>query len=117
MPTEEQSPFISVIIPCYNEEKNLESGVLDEVYQYLKEQSYTWEVIVSNDESTDNSRALVESFIQDKPRFSLVDIPHGFGRQDSKIQRRQLPWPRPFLFQSNPRCEGGDSCLLVEFRL
>ncbi len=70
-------PFLSVIIPCYNEEKNLERGVLEEVDQYLAAQAFPWEVIVVNDESTDNSRSLVEQSIQEKKGFALVDIPHG----------------------------------------
>jgi dolichyl-phosphate beta-glucosyltransferase len=75
-------PRISIIIPCYNEEKNLERGALDEVHQYLAGQSpalqeFSWEVIIVNDESTDNSRGLVESFINSKGDFSLLDIPHG----------------------------------------
>jgi dolichyl-phosphate beta-glucosyltransferase len=75
--TESQGPTISVIIPCYNEERNLESGVLDEVYQYLVEQALSWEVVIVNDASTDNSRALIERFIEDKENFSLIDISHG----------------------------------------
>jgi glycosyltransferase involved in cell wall biosynthesis len=77
MATTERRPDLSVVIPCYNEEKNLERGVLDEVYDYLKEQPFTWEVIICNDESTDNSRALIADFIRDKEGFSLHDIPHG----------------------------------------
>ena len=77
MQTEESRPHISVIIPCYNEEKNLERGVLDEVYQYLIGQDYTWEVIVVNDGSTDNSRSLVQRFAEKTANFSLQDIPHG----------------------------------------
>ena len=77
MATNEGRPDLSVVIPCYNEEKNLERGVLDEVYGYLKEQSFSWEVVICNDESTDKSRALIEEFIRDKPGFSLHDIPHG----------------------------------------
>lgn len=69
--------FISVIIPCYNEEKNLQKGVLSEVYQYLSKQAYSWEVIIVNDESTDNSKQLIEDFIRDKSGFALFDIPHG----------------------------------------
>jgi len=76
MPTEER-PAVSVIIPCYNEENNLKRGVLDEVYQYLAQQDYAWEVIIVNDESTDNSAALVRRFIQDKGQFKLINIPHG----------------------------------------
>jgi dolichyl-phosphate beta-glucosyltransferase len=68
---------LAVVIPCFNEQKNLESGVLDEVYQYLARQNFSWQVIVVNDASTDASRALVQAFIQDKPNFTLLDIPHG----------------------------------------
>jgi dolichyl-phosphate beta-glucosyltransferase len=70
-------PSVSVIIPCYNEEKNLASGVLDEVYHYLAQQDYVWEVVIVNDESTDQSKHLIEHFIADKPRCHLYDIPHG----------------------------------------
>jgi glycosyltransferase involved in cell wall biosynthesis len=55
----------------------LERGVLEEVEQYLAAQAYLWEVLVVNDESTDNSRDLVEQIIKDKKGFALVDIPHG----------------------------------------
>jgi len=73
----EKEPLLSVIIPCYNEEKNLAKGVLAEVYDYLAAQALPWEVIIVNDESTDDSRALVERFIADRQNFSLFDIPHG----------------------------------------
>jgi len=73
----ETRPDLSIVIPCYNEEKNLERGVLAEVYAYLKEQLFSWEVIICNDESTDNSRALIEEYIRDKESFYLYDIPHG----------------------------------------
>ncbi|MBN1890996.1 MAG: glycosyltransferase [Thermoflexales bacterium] len=69
--------FLSVIIPCYNEQKNLEARVLDELHAYLSQQAYTWEAIVVNDGSTDGSRGLVDRFVQGKAAFSLVDIPHG----------------------------------------
>lgn len=77
MQTEELQPLISVVIPCYNEERNLESGVLDEVYAYLAKQNHPWEVIIVNDESTDNSRSLIERFVEGKVNFSLFDISHG----------------------------------------
>ena len=70
-------PTVSVIIPCYNEARNLESGVLDEVHGYLAQQDYGWEVVVVNDESTDDSPSLVERFIRDKANWSLHTIPHG----------------------------------------
>lgn len=77
MPTNERKLDLSVIIPCYNEQKNLEAGVLDEVYQYLAQQTCAWQVIIVDDESTDDSKSLVAAFIEDKENFYLFDIPHG----------------------------------------
>jgi glycosyltransferase involved in cell wall biosynthesis len=77
MSTEKQVPTLSVIIPCYNEAKNLERGVLAEVAQYLISQALPWEVVIVNDESTDNSRALIGQSIEGMESFSLYDIPHG----------------------------------------
>jgi glycosyltransferase involved in cell wall biosynthesis len=76
MPTK-TTPTISVIIPCYNEERNLERRVLDEVYEYLAQQDYAWEVIIVNDESTDNSKNLIQHSIATKENFTLFDVPHG----------------------------------------
>lgn len=73
----EREPSISVIIPCYNEEKNLQRGVLEEVYGYLQRQDYHWEVIIADDGSTDRSRELVTGTVADKPGFQLVALPHG----------------------------------------
>ena len=77
MRSERSRPHLSVVIPCYNEAKNLKRGVLGEVHQYLSQQDYGWEVIIVNDESTDDSRRLVDHFIAGKADFSLFDIPHG----------------------------------------
>jgi dolichyl-phosphate beta-glucosyltransferase len=73
----EGHPAISVIIPCYNEAKNLQRGVLDEVYAYLRSRDVEWEVIIADDGSTDRSRELVEQIIADKPGFTLAVLPHG----------------------------------------
>jgi dolichyl-phosphate beta-glucosyltransferase len=72
-----ETPYLSIIIPCYNEEKNLKRGVLDEVHQYIVRQPFSWEVIIVNDESSDGSRGLIERFVGDVEGFSLHDIPHG----------------------------------------
>lgn len=68
---------ISIIIPCYNEENNLKRGVLNEVYSFLKEQKYAWEVIICNDQSTDNSLKIIKEYIKDHNNFRVLDLPHG----------------------------------------
>ncbi len=69
--------FLSVIIPCYNEEANLKRKVLSEVNEYLKSKKFTWEVIISDDGSTDDSRDLVKSQIKSWKNFKLLENPHG----------------------------------------
>jgi len=68
--------FLSVVVPCYNEEKNLRLGALEKVADYLKKQKYSWEVLVVDDGSTDKSVSLVEKFIAEHPNFSLIKNPH-----------------------------------------
>lgn len=68
--------FLSVVIPCYNEEKNLKRGVLDEVENYLKKQSFQSEVIISDDESTDQSRQFIKAYLKNHPRFKILENKH-----------------------------------------
>lgn len=67
---------LSVIIPAYNESENLNHGVLDEVYNYLKKQNYTYEVLVIDDGSKDNTAQLVKKNIKGKASFKLIENPH-----------------------------------------
>lgn len=68
--------FLSVIIPCYNEEKNLKRGVLDEVEHYLQKQKFQSEVIISDDGSSDNSLQFVKNYLQKHARFKLLENKH-----------------------------------------
>ena len=69
--------FLSVVIPCFNEENNLKRGVLDQVREYLEKQKYSWEVIISDDGSTDGSLKFVEAYCNKHPSFRLLKNPHG----------------------------------------
>lgn len=67
----------SIVIPCYNEENNLKRGVLNEVYEFLKTVDHQWEVIIANDESTDNSLKIAQDFSKKHKNFRVLDLPHG----------------------------------------
>lgn len=69
---------ISIIIPCYNEEENLKRGVLDEVNNFLiSQKDIQYEVLICNDQSTDNSLELARSFAKKHRHFSVYDFPKG----------------------------------------
>jgi dolichyl-phosphate beta-glucosyltransferase len=50
---------LSVVVPAYNEEKNLRSGRLINMLKWLDEQKFSKEVILVDDGSTDNTADLV----------------------------------------------------------
>jgi glycosyltransferase involved in cell wall biosynthesis len=68
--------FLSVVIPCFNEARNIRLGVLDKLYFYFQKQKYAWEVIFVDDGSTDESTKLINSFIKGRKNFILIKRPH-----------------------------------------
>lgn len=69
-------PYLSVVIPAYNEETNLEKGALESVYDYLKGQDYSWEVLVVDDGSNDKTAKLSKKFADNHKGFSVLEEPH-----------------------------------------
>ena len=68
--------FLSVVIPAYNEEYNLRTGVLDSVYDYLKKQSYSWEILFVDDGSKDKTAKIAEEFSRRHGGFVVMKEPH-----------------------------------------
>jgi len=56
------NPYLSVVIPCYNEERRL-PATLSKVTSYLRGQQYGAEVIVVDDGSSDHTADLVEQLV------------------------------------------------------
>ena len=69
-------PYLSVVIPAYNEEFNLRTGVLDSVLDYLKKQKYSWEVLFVDDGSKDNTVKIASEFAKQNPNFLVLKEPH-----------------------------------------
>jgi len=69
-------PYLSVVIPAYNEEYNLRTGVLDSVYDYLSEQKYSWEILFVDDGSKDKTAKIAETFARKHKNFCALKEPH-----------------------------------------
>ncbi|MCH7952107.1 glycosyltransferase family 2 protein [Patescibacteria group bacterium] len=69
-------PFLSIVIPAYNEAENFKQGVLDEVHEYISRLPYESEVIVVDDGSEDKTADLVERWIKNKKHWRLIRNPH-----------------------------------------
>jgi succinoglycan biosynthesis protein ExoA len=66
-------PFVSVVIPVFNEERYIRAcleSVLDQDYPQDR-----YEVIIADGGSTDDTRAIVESFAAEHPGVRLIDNP------------------------------------------
>lgn len=68
--------YLSVIIPAYNEEKNLRSGVLDSFFKYMEKQKYGWEVLIVDDGSKDNTVKLAKAYAKDNKNVVVHEEPH-----------------------------------------
>ena len=74
-----QSEKISVIIPMYNAETQIQKCV-----NSLLCQTYTnFEIIIVNDGSKDNSLAVCQNTFGNEPRVKIVDKPNG-GVSDAR---------------------------------
>ena len=56
-----QKPYLSIIIPAYNEENRIEAS-LDKAIEYFEKQSYSWELFVIDDGSKDKTVELVNKY-------------------------------------------------------
>lgn len=70
------TPYLSVVIPSYNEKNNLKRNVLDEVLDFLKQQNFSWEIILSDDGSTDGTTDELKNFAQKDNRITVLANPH-----------------------------------------
>jgi len=70
------SPFLSVIIPAFNEADNFHLGRLDKVVEYLNQQQFSSEILVVNDGSTDNTSELLHRFANGHKNIKVIDNPH-----------------------------------------
>ncbi|PWU24050.1 glycosyl transferase [Candidatus Cerribacteria bacterium 'Amazon FNV 2010 28 9'] len=68
--------YLSVILPSFNEIKNIQSGVLEEVYSYLLKQDYSFELILSDDGSRDGTVEALQAFAKGKPQVRVLANAH-----------------------------------------
>lgn len=76
---------ISILIPCYNEEKSLPLLYPELVKLLDANQNYEWELMFVNDGSRDNTlQELIKLRQQDK-RVNYVDLSRNFGKETAML--------------------------------
>lgn len=72
-------PYLAVIVPAYNEAERILPS-LERINEYFLAQSYSWEVFVVSDGSTDGTNDLVNQFAAEHNQFKLIDSKPNRGK-------------------------------------
>jgi dolichyl-phosphate beta-glucosyltransferase len=80
-------PFLSVVVPTFNEERRI-AQTLEAAAMFLRAQSWSWEIVVADDGSTDRTAAFVTAVSTREPRIRLLTLAH--GGKGSAVQHGML---------------------------
>lgn len=71
-----QNPFLSIIIPCYNEEAILQNNI-KVINNYLesKRPKYRWEILIINDGSKDKTGTIADDLANDISNIRVIHHP------------------------------------------
>ncbi len=68
---------VSIVIPCYNEQANLQKGVLDKIGNFTKDNKVFKEVLIVDDGSSDGSQKVIkERYLSQFTKFRLIENSH-----------------------------------------
>ena len=67
-------PFLSVIVPAYNEERRI-GPTLEKLVGYLTSCPFRWEVLVVDNGSDDKTATVVEAWASEVPQVRLESLP------------------------------------------
>ena len=73
------SPYISIIIPCYNEGKRIGRN-LRLIEKYLRAKSITYEILVIDDGSTDDTLKIVTAYQAQAANLRVIENPQNLGK-------------------------------------
>ena len=76
---------ISILIPCYNEEKSLPMLYPELVKLMDGHPGYDWELLFVNDGSTDDTLTVLRQLRQQDARVNYVDLSRNFGKEAAML--------------------------------
>ena len=105
------NPFVSIIMPVYNCDKDIETAIKSVQNQTMQE----WELIIVDDCSTDETCDVVKKYAKDDSRIILIEKEENSGPGNSKNRGIAIAKGQYITF-----CDGDDwveECMLVDMSM
>lgn len=81
----DKSKKVSILVPCYNEERSL-SLLYPELKKLMDERyEYEWEVLFVNDGSKDNTLNIIKNLRLADTRINYVNLTRNFGKENAML--------------------------------
>jgi len=74
-----EQPYLSIVIPVYNEEGNL-LPLMERLYPLVSGMGYPFEIIFTNDGSHDRSLEILRGFVEQYPGTRVIEFNGNFGQ-------------------------------------
>ncbi len=88
---------LSIVVPCYNEQERLDDG-LRHILSYLKQQTYSWELILVDDGSSDNTLGLIRAAAKKNKNINVISYKKNKGKGYAIVQGVKLAKGKYILF-------------------
>ncbi len=81
MSAQADTPYLSIVVPVYNEEKRIESFLAD-VIDYLKHKKFSFEVLIVDDGSIDNTVPVTDGILgrHFPGKYEILKLPANRGK-------------------------------------
>ena len=76
---------ISIIIPCYNEQDNIERLCGELRTMFSNNKDYLWKVILIDDGSTDGTLQCLRRAAEEDARFGYISLSRNFGKENALL--------------------------------
>ena len=74
-----ERPYLSIVIPVYNEEANLER-LMGRLYPVITDIGRSFEIIFTNDGSSDRSQVILQQMAEEFPGVKVLEFTGNFGQ-------------------------------------
>lgn len=83
MPTQsKKNPFISIIIPAYNESENIQWHH-KEIQKYLQANNLRYEIVYVNDGSSDDTLQILKTIVKESTNTRFISFSRNFGKESA----------------------------------